>query len=66
MKVETLRLVQGCYALKGGDIANAGKDTTIEMIGGGHFLVKRTGQKSVFIPNGQVHFALCEPDAKTK
>jgi hypothetical protein len=63
MKVKQLRLLQGCYALKGGDNVTAGPTTTIEMIGGGNVLVKQ-GTEVVFIPNGQVHFAKCEPDAK--
>lgn len=65
MKVKQLRLVTGCYALGGGDNAMAGEKTKIEMIGGGNFLIDIAG-KLVFIPNGQVKFAICEHDEKKK
>lgn len=63
MKIKQLRLVQGCHALKSDNNFTDGKDTSIEMIGGGNFLVKFYG-KVVFIPGHQVHFAVCEPDSK--
>ncbi len=63
MKVKQLRLVTVCYALKSDNIVMANKDTTIEMIGGGNFLVHRAG-KIVFLPSHQIQFAECEPDVK--
>lgn len=60
MKFEMLRLIMGNHAIKGGDVVTANDATAIEMIGGGHFLIKRAGQKAVFIPNHQVHFGICE------
>lgn len=63
MKVNRLRLIQGCHALAHHDVVIAGPTTTIDMIGGGNFLVK-TGDKIVFVPNHQVHFAVCEEDTK--
>ena len=65
MKVKQLRLVKGCYAFSGADNVIATAENTIEMIGGGNFLVRSAG-KIVFIPNSQVHFAICEPDEKKK
>lgn len=65
MKVKQLRLINGCHALAFSDNIMAGSDTTIELIGGGNFLVNHKG-KLVFIPNGQAQFAVCEPDEKKK
>ncbi len=65
MKVKRLRLVGGCYALQMKDNICADKDTSIELLGGGNFLVKYK-DGLVFIPNHQVHFAVCEPDDKKK
>lgn len=65
MKVKQLRLIQGCYALGSKDniIADEKAKISVEMIGGGNFLVNHAG-KIVFLPNHQVHFAVCEADAK--
>lgn len=65
MKVKQLRLVTGCHALAGGDNVMANEKTKIDMIGGGNFLIDLAG-KLVFIPNGQVRFAICEHDDKKK
>lgn len=65
MKVKQLRLLSGCYALGGSDNIMTSEKTKIDMIGGGNFLVDLSG-KLVFIPNGQVHFAICEHDDKKK
>lgn len=65
MKVKQLRLLKGCYAFGGTDNIMGTGTNSIELLGGGNFLVNFNG-KLVFVPNGQVHFAVCEPDDKKK
>lgn len=66
MKVNQLRLIQGSYAIGGGDIVVANEKTSIEMLGGGNFLIDLSGSKLIYIPASQVKFALCERDDKKK
>ncbi len=64
MKVKQLRLLSGCYALKGHDNIMASPTVTIERIGGGDYMVFQENQLPIVLGAHRVDFASVEPEDK--
>ncbi len=65
VKIKQLRLNKGCYALMGSDNIMSSESVKIEMIGSGNFIINANG-KVIFMPQNQIHFAICENDVTEK